>query len=130
MTSSRSTLTRSLAAASWLLLAPAALFITAVVVRAIQPQLFEPAHSAQGIVMWFAARRWTLLLLLMALPLFVLVAGGATLVSVWHDDAPLRQGAREVVALARAHLSTLLLAAATLIAAGILAVVAGHILTD
>jgi hypothetical protein len=119
-----------MATVAWLLISPAALFMVALVVRAIQPQLFEPAHSAQRVIMWFAGRRWTLLVLLIALPLLVLAAGGATLLEVWRDDPQLKQGTREALAWARAHLTTLLLAAATLIAAGILSVVAVHMLTD
>ena len=45
-------------------------------------------------------------------------------------EAELRQTARQTLAAIRTHLATLLLAVATLMAAGILAIVALHVLTD
>jgi hypothetical protein len=105
--------------------------MTALFVRNLQPQQFEPAHSAQQIVMWYAARPHIgLWLLLIALPLAVLVSGCATLLRIWNDDVQLRQSTRQTVADIRAHLATLLTACATLTAGGILAIVALHVLTD
>jgi ABC-type Fe3+ transport system permease subunit len=118
------------AAVLLLLVAPGALFMTALVVRELQPQVHEPAHSAQRIVMWYAARPWTLWVLLRALPLAALIIGGAALTRVWRDDADLRGAAGRTAAAIRAHLPTLLIAAATLAAAGILAVVMVHALLD
>jgi hypothetical protein len=125
-----STIQRAIAAAELLLIAPAALFMTALVVRVLQPQQFEPAYSAQGIVQWYAVRPWTLWVLLIVLPSVVLAVGCATLVRGWRQDADLRGTAWQTLAAIRAHLATLVLAAATLAAAGILAIVAAHMLTD
>ncbi len=117
--------------AELLLIFPAALFMTALFVRNLQPQQYEPAHTAQQIVMWYAVRpRTGLWGLLMALPLAVLVTGCATLLSRWRDDAELRQGARHTLTVLRAHFATLLIAVATLAASGVLAIVALHVLTD
>lgn len=121
---------RAIAAALLTLLAPAALFMTALVVRAIQPQQYEPAHSAQLIVMWFAARRWTLLLLLIALPLAALAMGCGTIVREWRADAGLPRAAHDALTALRARWETTLIALATMAAAGILAVVAAHMLMD
>ena len=121
---------RAIAVAELLLIAPSALFMTALLVRNLQPQQHEPAHSAQRIVMWYAARSWTLWVLLMFLPLTVLVIGCATLLHSWHDDGELRHAARQTLAAIRAHLPTLIVAAATVAAAGILAIVVGHMLMD
>lgn len=109
---------------------PALLFMTALFVRNLQPQQYEPAHTAQRIVAWYAARQWTLWGLLMALPLAVLIAGSATLAHRWRADAALRQAARETLPRLRTHLSTLLIAGATLAAAGVLAIVALHTMTS
>jgi len=121
---------RVIAATELLLIAPAALFMTALVVRGLQQLTSEPAHSAQRIVTWFAVRPWTLGLLLMALPAWVLVVGLATLLRTWQGDPELRRAARRTLAEVRARLTLLLLAAATLAAAGVLAVVAVHALAD
>lgn len=124
-------LRRALATAELLLILPSALFITALFVRNLQPIRYEPAATAQRIVDWYAARPHIALWgFLMALPLTVLVMGGAALVRLWNNDAALRDTTREVLAAAKAHLATLLIAAATLTAAVVLAIVALHVLTD
>jgi threonine/homoserine/homoserine lactone efflux protein len=53
------------------LLSPALLFLGAVTI-----QMIHPTRAADQIVMWYAARMWTLWSLLIALPLAVLVSGG------------------------------------------------------
>jgi hypothetical protein len=125
-----STIKRVIAATELLLIAPATLFMTALFVRNLQPEQYEPAHTAQRIVMWYAARQWTLWVLLIALPFAVLVTGCVALLHSWHDNSELRQAARQTLAAIRAHLATLLVAVATLAAAGVLAIVAMHSLTD
>jgi hypothetical protein len=84
------------------------------------------------IVNWYATGPvWlTLWILLIAMPLAVLVIGGATLLRSWKSDAELRQAARQTLATVRAHLATLLIALATLASGGILAIVALHAVTD
>ena len=126
-----STLKRAIAATELLLVLPAALFMTALVVRSLQPVQYEPAHTAQQIVTWYAARPYVgLWVLLIALPLAVVITGCATLLRSWHCNVELRQAARQTLAAVRAHLAMLLVAAATLTAGGILAIVAVHMLTD
>lgn len=111
---------------------PAALFMTALFLRNVQPEQYQPAHAAQLIVNWFTKGPvWLVLwMLLMALPLTVLVIGGATLLGSWKRHAELRQAARQMLGIVRTHLATLLIAAATLAAGGILAIVALHAITD
>jgi hypothetical protein len=66
---------RTIATTEVLLILPSVLFMTALFVRNLQPLQYEPAHTAQQIVDWYAARpRVGLWLLLTALPLAVLVA--------------------------------------------------------
>ena len=124
------TIRRTVATTELLLILPAALFMAALVVRSLQPQLYEPAHTAQRIVTWYAARPWTLSVLLIALPLAALATGWATLLRSWNTEAELRQAARQTLAAMRAHLTTLFVAVAMLTAGGILAIVAAHVLTD
>ena len=121
---------RAFAAAEMMLILPAVLFMTALFMRNVQPLRFEPAHTAQEIVAWYAARpRLGLWLLLITLPLAVLTTGCAALLRNWHDDADLRAAAQQTLTVLRAHLATLVIAMATLTAAGILAIVALHSLS-
>ncbi len=120
-----------LAAAELLLIFPSALFMTALFVRNLQPPQYEPARTAQWIVTWYALRpRMGLWVFLMALPAIVLVSGCATLWRRWSNDVELRRAAQHTVAALRPHLETLFVAAATLTAATVLAIVALHVLTD
>ena len=130
MAHSRRTTRRVVAAAALVLISPAALFMSALVARGLQPPEHEPARSMARIVPWFAARRWTLWVLLIALPFMVVVMGFITLTRTWREDAGLRGSARLTLEAFREHLATLLLAAATLAAAGVLAIVGVHMLTD
>ena len=125
-----STLKRTIAVTELLLIAPAGLFMAALFVRNLQPEQLEPARSAQRIVMWYAGKQWTLWVLLMALPLAVLVVGCTALLTNWREDAELRHSTRQTLAAVRGHVATLLVAVATLAAAGVLAVVALHALSD
>ncbi|HUA93798.1 MAG TPA: hypothetical protein VL991_14590 [Terracidiphilus sp.] len=122
---------RSIAAAELLLIFPAVLFMAALFMRNVQPLQYEPAHTAQRIVDWYAARAHLgLWIFLMALPLMVFATGCVTLVRNWSADPELRRATRQMVFVVRAHLTTLFVAAATLTAGGILAIVALHVLTD
>lgn len=124
------TIRRSLAAAELILIFPAALFMAALFVRNIQPQQYEPAHTAQRIVEWYAAQpHLGLWLFLIAFPLVVLLAGCAALRRAWRNDAALRNATRATVAAVRAHTAIALIGAASLLSAAILAIVAVHIVT-
>jgi anti-sigma factor RsiW len=131
MNVSQTTIRRTIATAELLLISPAVLFMTSLFVRNVTPQEIEPAHTAQQIVLWYAARpRLGLWVLLIALPTAVFLTGCAAVLRSWSDDADLRQAARHVLAAIRAHLATVLVALATVTAAGVLAIVAVHVLTD
>jgi len=122
---------RAIAAAELLLIFPAALFMTALFVRNLQPQQFEPAHTAQRIVTWYSLRpQIGLWVLLIALPFLVLVLGSGTLLRTWRDEPDLRDGTRRTVAFIGEHLATVLIAGATLAAGTVLAIVTLHVLTD
>jgi hypothetical protein len=110
---------------------PAVLLMTALFVRNIQPLQYEPAHTAQRIVDWYAARMHLgLRVLLIALPFAVVVIGSATLMREWHRNQELREGTRRVIGFVRPHASFVMIAGATAMADGILAIVALHVLTD
>ncbi|HEY1472006.1 MAG TPA: hypothetical protein VGF61_23400 [Candidatus Acidoferrum sp.] len=112
-----------------LLIFPAALFMTALVVRNLPPQC-QLALTAQRIVMWYAGRTWTLWALLLALPFAVLVTGCATLLRGWDRDLQPPNIAHRSLALFRAHPASLFLAATTVVAAAILVIVVVHMLAN
>ena len=125
------TIQRSIAALELLLIFPGVLFMTALFARNVQPPKYEPAHTAQRIVDWYAAQPHIgLWLLLIALPLEVLVTGSLALARNWRYDASLREAAQSTFTALSSHLAAFLVAAATLTAACILAIVALHVLTD
>lgn len=122
--------TRFIAALEVALLFPAALFMTALVLRELRPLQYEPARSAQQLVMWYAGRIWTLWILLLALPLTVLAIGCGTLLRNWNHEIALAQNVRQSLAVIRANVATLLVAATTVAAAGILVIVVLHMLAN
>ena len=124
------TFKRTIAATQLLLIFPAALFMTSLLVRHLQPLQYEPAHTAQQIVLWYSGRLWTLWVLLIALPFAALVTGGAALLRSSNSDVELPHARWQTVAAIRAHVATLLVAAATLTAGGILAIVVLHMLAN
>ena len=112
------TINRAVAAMEMLLVFPAALFMTALVVRNLQPLQGEPALTAQRIVAWYTGRMWTLWVLLIALPFTALITGCAVLVTSWNGDHELPRGFRQA------------LAAVTLSSGVILAIVVLHMLAN
>lgn len=125
------TILRSIAALELLFVFPAALFMTALFARNIQPLQYEPAHTAQRIVDYYAASPHIgLWVLLIALPLAVVVIGSATLIREWRRNQELRVETLKVIGFIRSHAPSILIAGASATAAGILAIVALHVLTD
>jgi hypothetical protein len=122
--------TRIIAVMELVLIFPAVLFMTALALRNLQPLQYEPAHSAQQLVMWYAGRMWTLWVLLFGLPFTVLVTGCAALLHSWNRDIVPPFTARQWLVIVRARLATLFIAATTLIAGVILAIVVLHVLAN
>jgi hypothetical protein len=124
-------LKRPLAALELFLVLPATLFMLALFLRNVQPVPYEPAQTARHLVDWFAARpQIGLGLFLIALPFLAFVIGAATMLRTWRGDPQLRQTAFSTLAAVRAHLSTLLIAAATFVAGATLCIVALHMISD
>jgi hypothetical protein len=118
------------AAAQLLLMFPAILFMGALVVRQLSPLQQEPAYTAHRIVMWYAARTWTLWALLITLPLVVLVTGFLKLLRNWSDDAELPRAAQQTLTTIRADRTMQFVAALTLTAGVVLVIVALHMLAN
>jgi hypothetical protein len=120
----QSTYETSIAAAEILLTVPATLFMTALFVRNLQPKEFEPARTAQRIVEWYSLRPHIALhLFLMVMPFAAFVIGCIAALTIWQNDADVRKATHDVMGAIRGHFATLLIAFATLMASGILAVV-------
>jgi hypothetical protein len=125
------TILRSVAALELIFVFPAVLFMTALFARNLQPLQYEPAHTAQRIVNWYAARPHIgLWVLLIALPLLVVVIGAATLVRQWHSNHGLRDATLRTIRGIRCQAPSILIAGATATAGGILAIVALHVLAN
>ena len=122
--------TRVIAVLGVVLIFPAALFMTALALRNLQSLQFEPARSAQHLVMWYAGRMWTLWVLLFGLPFIALVSGCAELVRNWNRDISLSLTSQKSLTMSRAHLASLFVAATTLIAGAILVIVVLHVLAN
>lgn len=124
-------LRRALASLEILLIFPATLFMTALFVRSLQPQPFEPAHTAQRIVDWYAARTHVgLWVFLIGLPLTVLLIGCVSLVRNWRADPALRAAAHACAEAIRRQFAVLVVALATATSAGILGIVVLHLIAD
>lgn len=121
---------RVIAVMELVLIFPAALFMTALVLRSLQPLQYEPAHSAQQLVLWYAGRMWTLWVLLLGLPLTVLVTGCAASLDYWNTAVAVPHTAWRSLAMLRANLAPLFIAATTLAAGVILAIVVLHMLAN
>jgi hypothetical protein len=110
-----------------LLILPASLFMTALVVRQLTASSL--GEAAQLTIMWYAERQWTLWVLLVTLPLAVVAAGCATLVRAWkHENS--RTGLQQTVAAVLMDGTSMLIAALSIVAAIILAIVGLHILAN
>ena len=122
---------RVIATIETLLVFPAALFMTALFVRNLQPTKYEPARSAQAVVDWFAARPVLGLdVFLIALPFVAFVIGCVTVWRQWHKDAQFRNSTLNALAAVHAHAAALFIAGATVVAGGVLGIVALHVITD
>jgi len=117
--------------AAWalVLVAPAVLFVTALSLRQWPPPESQPARTADRIVKWYAAHpQFGLWVLLLLLPLSAFVLGSSALLRTWGDNPQLRDYAWRALAAIPAHLPAVLIAAATIVSAGVLAMMTRHLM--
>ena len=116
----------------WLMVLPAAVFLTAAAVRLLQPRQYEPAHTSWLIFDWTTTHisRLGAAMLFICMPGIVVLAGCATLVQTWREDQALRHDATLGLTIFRRHLTFGLLTTATLLAAAILIIAVAHLVTD
>jgi hypothetical protein len=109
-----------------MLVLPAALFMTALFLREVQP-----AAQTGRLVDWFGHHVVVgLYIFLVAMPFAAFIGGCAMVLRSWRRDAQFRRATREMFSTAREHVASLLIAGATLVAGGVLAIVAMHMITE
>jgi hypothetical protein len=112
----------------WLMVLPGAIFLTAAVLRLLQPAEYEPARTSWAIVEWTVRSvtgAWTTVLFF-GLPGLAAIAGGATLVRTWRRDERLRTDMTSAAASLWRHRVTVLLGGAVVVGLGIMVLVVGH----
>jgi hypothetical protein len=111
---------------------PAGVFLTAAVLRALQPPEYEPAHTSMAIVNWTVKHvsRQGAGVLFMLLPGIVALAGCMILFFVWRADQMLRRDAAAAMTALWRHRIAVLMGGAVVAAVGIMALVVGHSIAD
>jgi cytochrome b561 len=117
---------RAVAAVEVLLIAPAALFMLSLFLREVQP-----LAQTGRVVEWFTHHLVLgLYVSLFSMPLAAFIAGCAVLLRSWRNDPQFRASRLKLLLAARDQWASLLVATATVFAAGILFIVALHMLTE
>lgn len=121
-----------IATGQWLMVLPAAVFLTAAALRLLQPRQFEPARTSWIIFQWTSAHisRLGAATLFIGMPGLVVIVGCAKLLQRWREDQALRHDAILGLTIVRRHLAIGLLTAATLLATATLTLALAHLVTD
>lgn len=132
MQNSRSIRLPLLAFGEWLVLLPATVFLAAGTLRQLQPRQYEPSRTSWMIFEWTLGHvsRLGATMLFIVAPCAVLMVGCAALWTTSRENQDLRKDAGTVLDILRRQRLIGVLAAATLLAAVILAFVGIHIITD
>jgi cytochrome b561 len=116
--------------AAWALalVGPAVLFVVALLVRQVAPPESQPARTADRIVKWYAAHpQFALWVLLLLLPVSTFLLGSATLMRTWANNQELQYYTWRALSEIPEHWPALSIGGATLLAAGVLAMITGHL---
>jgi hypothetical protein len=120
------TIKQTIAIIELLLIFPAALFMAALFLREVQP-----LAQTGLLVDWFSHHVVLgLYIFLIAMPLAAFIVGCVIVLRSWHSDTEFRRATLEIFSIVRAHATPILIAAATLMAGGILVIVAMHMITE
>lgn len=117
--------------AAWALalVGPAVLFVAALFLRQVPPPESEPARTAERIVTWYATHpQLALWVLLLLLPLAAFLLGSAALMRTWGDNPQLQYYTWRALAAIPAHWPAVSIGGATLLAAGVLAMITPHLM--
>jgi hypothetical protein len=116
--------------AAWALalVGPAVLFVAALSLRQVLPPESQPARTADRIVKWYAAHPlFALWVLLLLLPVSTFLLGSAALMRTWDNNPELQYYTWRVLTEIPEHWPALSIGGATLLAAGVLAMITGHL---
>lgn len=121
-----------LAAAEWLLVLPASLFLATALLRLLQPPQYEPARTSLIIFDWTTAHisRLGAAALFIALPALVTISGCAIFYRLWRTNSSLRDDVALGFSVLRRNFAVGVFLSGVLLAAGILAFSVLHIITD
>jgi len=117
--------------AAWALalVGPAVLFVAALFLRQVPPPASEPARTADRIVQWYAAHpQLALWVLLLLLPLSAFMLGSAALLRTWGDNPQLQYYTWRALAAIPEHWPAVSIGGATLLSAGVLAMITAHLM--
>jgi hypothetical protein len=118
-----------IAAGTLALVGPAVLFVAALFLRQIPPPESQPARTANRIVTWYAAHpQLALWVLLLLLPLLAFLLGSAALMRTWGDNPKLQYWAWRALSEIPEHWPAVSIVAATLVSAGLLAMIMAHLM--
>ena len=123
---------RLIALGEWLLILPASALLAIAALRTLQPARFEPAHTSLLILNWASEHisRVGAAVLFLGMPGVVAIGGCAALWRAWQTDSELREDVAEAAAILRRQGAILVVMTATLLAAAVLTLVVGHMITD
>ena len=116
--------------AAWalVLIGPAVVFIAALFLRQVPPPTSQPARTADRIVKWYAGHpQLALWVLLLLLPLSAFLLGSAALMRTWGNNPQLQYWAWRALTEIPEHWPAVSIGVATLLSAGVLAMITAHL---
>lgn len=114
----------------WLMVLPAAVFITAAILRDLQPGQYEPARTSWVIFNWTITHISSngAAVLFMGLPTLAIILGCAILGRTWRNDEEFRSDVKGSLGFLRRYASVVFVMAATVLAGAILAFAVVHVI--
>ena len=117
-----------IAACALALVGPGVLFVAALYLRQVPPPDSAPARTAERIVRWYAAHpQFALWVLLFLLPLSAFLLGSAALLRTWANNPELQYYTWRALAEIPEHWPAFSIGGATLLSAGVLAMITAHL---
>lgn len=119
-----------LALSEWVMVLPAAVFLTAAALRQLQPRQYEPSHTSWLIFEWTITHisQTGAAVLFMGLPAVAIILGCVVLLQNWRENQVLRDDVKLALGILRQHAVIGLLTVATVLAGAILAAAVAHVI--
>lgn len=121
-----------LALSEWVMVLPAAVFLTAAALRLLQPRQYEPSHAGWVVFEWTIQHVSSLgaAILFIGLPGLAVIIGCAVLLQSWGKDELFRRDLIAALGALRRHIVIAFVVAATALAGAIFVFAFVHSLTD